>query len=108
MVGLAQGFIVVKFGRIKRQHGRIEGLDALLDRIVRDCPFVSRIVPGRMGRKRGNTPAKLTVQYATRKGQGQATGIKCIYTKAGSWQEVFVTCNDVEKAQAWIETNYPA
>ncbi len=99
---------MAKFGRIKRQHGRIEGLDELLDRIVRDCPFVARIVPGRMGRKKGKTLAKLTVQYATSKGEGKVTGLKCIYTKAGSWQEVFITCDDADKARVWIEANYPS
>jgi len=91
-----------KFGRIKRQHGRVVGLDALLDRIIEDCPHVTKIVPGRMGRKRGKTPQKFKVQYATNE---PATGLKCIYTSAGSWQEVFLVCSDVDAAQAWIEAN---
>jgi len=38
----------MKFGRIKRQHGRVGGLDEILDRIIKNCPHVSRIVPGRI------------------------------------------------------------
>lgn len=106
---------MTKFGRIKRQHGRVEGLDALLDLILRDCPNVQKIVPGRMGRKRGNTAAMLRVQYTTGSSstsaadpadQGSAppgaTGLKCIYTKAGSWQEVFLVCDDTDAARAWL------
>ena len=92
----------MKHGPIKRQHGRVEGLDTLLDRIVRDCPHVTRIVPGRMGRKRGNTRPKLRVQYETGEADGRS-GLKCIYTCAGSWQEVFLVCSDPEKAGAWLE-----
>ena len=95
-----------KFGNIKRQHGRIDGLDAILDRIVRDCPHVSRIVPGRMGRKRGKTLAGFKIQYPTTRGgdgEGAPTGLKCIYTKAGSWQEVFLICSDTAQARVWLE-----
>lgn len=96
---------MAKFGPIKRQHGRIEGLDDLLDRIIRECPHVTRIVPGRMGRKHGNTPARLKIQYATSpQGGGPATGLKCIYTKSGSWQEVFLVCDDIDAARKWLET----
>ena len=58
----------MKFGRIKRQHGRIGGLDALLDRIVRDCPYVTRIVPGRIKVRRGKTPSSFKIQYPTNAG----------------------------------------
>ncbi len=93
-----------KFGPIKRQHGRVEGLDALLERLVRECPTVSRIVPGRMGRKRGRTPPTLRVQYVTTAPDGtRPTGLKCLYTRAGSWQEVFLVCSDPDAARAWIE-----
>lgn len=92
-----------KFGPIKRQHGRVAGLDELLDRLIDECPNVTRIVPGRMGRKRGKTVAKLKVQYATNE---PATGLKCIYTNAGSWQEVFIVCDDAENVKWWIETQF--
>lgn len=96
--GGGYGGAMAKFGRIKRQHGRVEGLDAVLDRIVAECPHVSRIVPGRMGRKRGNTPGgRLRIKYST-----GDTGLKCIYTKAGSWQEVFLICDDAERTAAWL------
>ena len=48
----------MKFGRIKRQHGRVGGLDTILDRIVKNCPHVSRIVPGRI-KVRMHFPAEL-------------------------------------------------
>lgn len=94
---------MAKFGNIKRQHGRIEGLDELLDWLVASCPHVSRIIPGRMGRKHGRTLAKLKVQYATAGAGGQPCGLKCIYTRAGSWQEVFLVCDDAQAAQEWLE-----
>ena len=98
-----------KFGRVKRQHGRVQGLDAVLNTIIQQCPHVSRIIPGRMGRKKGKTKPRLKVQYATG-AQGHhtddaptgANGIKCIYTCAGSWQEVFLVCSDVEAAHRWL------
>lgn len=92
---------MAKFGNIKRQHGRVDGLDGLLDRIVRECPFVSRIVPGRLGRKRGNTQAMFKIQYPTGD-DNSPNGLKCIYTKAGSWQEVFLICTDTDEATKWL------
>ncbi len=89
----------MKFGRIKRQHGRIQGLDKILDRIVRDCPFVSRIVPGRIKVRRGNTPPSFKVQYPT------PAGLKCLYTATGVVQEVFLICTDAEKAKEWLIQN---
>jgi hypothetical protein len=93
---------MAKFGAIKRQHGRVQGLDDLLDHILAHCPGVERIIPGRMGRKSGKTPAKLKIQYPTG-GPGKPSGLKCIYTRQGSWQEVFLICSDTAKAQAWLE-----
>ena len=99
-----------KFGPIKRQHGRIDGLDTLLDRIMAECPYVTKIVPGRMGRKKGKTAASFRIQYPTTpngsgdpvKDRDNATGLKCIYSKAGSWQEVFLVCDDAWAAEAWL------
>jgi hypothetical protein len=87
----------MKFGRIKRQHGRVEGLDAILDRIVKQCPFVSRIVPGRIKVRRGNGSRKLKLQYQTK------AGLKCLYLGAGTVQEVFVICSDGPKAIQWLK-----
>ena len=98
----------MKFGNVKRQHGRESGLDEILDRIVRDCPHVTRIIPGRLGRKRGRTPGGLRVQYPTTPNgdPGQPTnGLKCIYTRQGSWQEVFLVCDDALQARRWLETH---
>jgi hypothetical protein len=86
----------MKFGRIKRQHGRVAGLDAVLDRIVADCPFVSRIVPGRIKVRHGRGAGGLKIQYHT------AAGLKCIYTATGAVQEVFIICSDADKTIAWL------
>ena len=106
--GLQSG-AMVKFGKIKRQHGRVEGLDEVLERIIRECPHVSRIVPGRMGRKRGRSPARLKLKYATDAtgnlaAEGRpAAGLKCIYTCGGSWQEVFLICENADAARCWLK-----
>jgi hypothetical protein len=86
----------MKFGRIKRQHGRVGGLDAILDRIIKQCPHVSRIVPGRIKVRRGRTPANFKIQYPTE------SGLKCLYTGTGTVQEVFLICSDEEKARHWL------
>ena len=86
----------MKFGRIKRQHGRVGGLDAILDRIIANCPYVTRIVPGRIKVRRGRTPPSFKVQYATE------SGLKCLYTGTGTVQEVFLICSDEATARAWL------
>ncbi len=86
----------MKFGRIKRQHGRVGGLDKILDTIVKDCPHVTRIVPGRIKVRRGKTPASFKIQYPT------PAGLKCLYTGTGTVQEVFLICSDQEQTQAWL------
>ena len=46
------------------------------------------------------------MQYQTTRGgdgTGPASGLKCIYTKQGSWQEIFIVCADVDAAQSWLE-----
>jgi hypothetical protein len=87
----------MKFGRIKRQHGRVSGLDAILDRIVGQCPFVSRIVPGRIKVRRGNGSRSFKLQYPT------PAGLKCLYMGTGTVQEVFLICTDGPKAIRWLE-----
>src|SRR5436190_22428755 len=86
----------MKYGRIKRQHGRVGGLDEILDRIVRECPHVTRIVPGRIKVRRGKTPPSFKVQYPT------DAGLKCLYTGTGTVQEVFLICSDGEKTVGWL------
>jgi hypothetical protein len=88
----------MKFGRIKRQHGRVGGLDAILDRIVKECPHVTRIVPGRIKVRRGKTPPSFKVQYPTE------AGLKCLYTATGTVQEVFLICSNGDKTQEWLRT----
>ena len=89
----------MKFGRIKRQHGRVGGLDQILNRIVRDCPYVSRIVPGRIKVRHGNTPPSFKIQYPTQ------AGLKCLYTGTGTVQEVFLICSDIQQARTWLIDN---
>lgn len=89
----------MKFGKIKRQHGRVGGLDDILNRIIRECPHVSRIVPGRIKVRRGKTPASFKVQYAT------DSGLKCLYTGTGTVQEVFLICSDDRAAELWLNQN---
>ncbi len=89
----------MKFGRIKRQHGRVGGLDALLNRIVAQCPHVSRIVPGRIKVRRGKTPASFKIQYPT------PAGLKCLFTATGTVQEVFLICSDADAARRWLLEN---
>ena len=86
----------MKFGRIKRQHGRVGGLDAILDRIVKQCAHVTRIVPGRIKVRRGKTPPNFKVQYPTE------SGLKCLYTGTGTVQEVFLICSDAAAAREWL------
>jgi hypothetical protein len=86
----------MKFGRIKRQHGRVGGLDQLLDQIIKRCPHVTRIVPGRITRRRGKTPPSFKIQYPT------DSGLKCLYTGTGTVQEVFLICSDEPAAREWL------
>jgi hypothetical protein len=86
----------MKFGRIKRQHGRVGGLDEILDFIVANCPHVERIVPGRIKVRRGKTPASFKVQYPTE------AGLKCLYTGTGTVQEVFLICSDAAAVGKWL------
>ncbi|MBC8107247.1 MAG: hypothetical protein H7Z14_11705 [Anaerolineae bacterium] len=86
----------MKFGRIKRQHGRVGGLDEILNFIVKNCPHVSRIVPGRIKVRRGHTPPNFKVQYPT------PAGLKCLYSGTGTVQEVFLICSDSIATKAWL------
>ncbi len=91
--------MAMKFGKVKREHGRVRGLDEVCNAIIRDCPDVSRIVPGRIKPRRGNGPATLRVQYAT------PAGLKCLYASAGgAVQEVFLVCRDETAAADWVST----
>src|SRR5688572_27943983 len=84
------------FGRIKRHHGRVGGLDALLNCIIPDCPDMTRIVPGRIKVSRGKTPPSFKVQYPTE------SGLQCLYTWTGTVQEVFLSCSDEAAARQWL------
>ena len=67
-----------------------------MDRIVRDCPHVSRIVPGRIKVRRGKTRPQFKVQYPTE------AGLKCLYTGTGTVQEVFLICSDSGATKTWL------
>lgn len=86
----------MKFGRIKRQHGRVGGLDVILDRIIKECAHVTRIVPGRIKVRRGHTPPSFKIQYPT------DSGLKCLYTGTGTVQEVFLICSETPQTVAWL------
>lgn len=86
----------MKFGKVKRQHGRVGGLDEILDRIIKQCPHVTRIVPGRIRVRRGKTPPSFKIQYPT------PAGLKCLFTGTGTVQEVFLICSDVPSATSWL------
>ncbi len=88
----------MKYGRVKREHGRVRGLDDVCDAILKLGPGVTRIVPGRINRRRGTGPAKLTVQYET------DSGIKCMWYISGTVQEVFVVTNIPADTHAWLTT----
>ncbi len=72
-------------------------MDSLLDRIVRDCPYVSRIVPGRIKVRRGHDARPFKVQYPT------DAGLKCLFSGTGTVQEVFLICNDATAAWKWLK-----
>jgi hypothetical protein len=86
----------MKFGKVKRQHGRVGGLDEILDLIIKTCPHVSRIVPGRIKVRRGKGLLGLKAQYPTE------SGLKCLYSGTGTVQEVFLICSDTSAAIAWL------
>jgi hypothetical protein len=86
----------MKFGKVKRMHGRVGGLDAILDRIINDCPHVTRIVPGRIKVRRGKTPPSFRSQYVT------PSGLKCLYNGTGTVQEVFIVSKDGNAVEAWL------
>ncbi|MEM1011822.1 MAG: DUF2103 domain-containing protein [Planctomycetota bacterium] len=88
----------MKYGRVKREHGRVRGLDDTCDAILKHGPGVTRIVPGRIKRRRGTGPAKLTVQYETE------SGIKCMWSISGTVQEVFVVTGTPHETRAWLDT----
>jgi hypothetical protein len=89
----------MKFGKVKRMHGRVGGLDKLLDRIIDRCPGVTRIVPGRIKVRRGKTPPSFKAQYVT------PSGLKCLFNGTGTVQEVFIVSDDPAKVRAWLIEN---
>jgi hypothetical protein len=91
----------MKFGKVKKQHSMLEGLEDLSKRILKDCPHVQRIVPGRISRRKGRGVAEFKVQYPT------PAGLKCIYLRSGATQEVFLICSDLSQAQEWLTTSTP-
>jgi hypothetical protein len=91
----------MKFGKIKRMHSRVGGLDAILEHVLAECPGVTRIVPGPIKVRRGKTPRRFKVQYATN------TGLKCLFNGTGTVQEVFLVTSQPDQATEWIDTHFP-
>lgn len=91
----------MKFGKVKKQHSMLEGLEDLSKRILKDCAHVQRIVPGRISRRKGRGVAEFKVQYPT------PAGLKCIYLRSGATQEVFLICSDLSQAQEWLTLSAP-
>lgn len=86
----------MKHGRLKKQHSRVQGLDEVLARILKECPEVTRIIPGRITVKRGSSERFFKIQYPT------GAGLKCLYVTPGTVQEVFLVCSDTETVQNWL------
>lgn len=87
----------MKFGKVKKQHSMLEGLEELSRQILKQCSYVQRIVPGRINRRKGRGVAEFKVQYPT------PAGLKCIYLRSGATQEVFLICSDLKLAQEWFQ-----
>lgn len=87
----------MKFGKVKKQHSMLEGLEDLSKQILKECPHVQRIVPGRISRRKGRGVAEFKIQYPT------PAGLKCIYLRSGATQEVFLICSDLSQAQEWLQ-----
>lgn len=88
----------MKFGKVKKEHSMLEGLEDLCKQILKECPQIQRIVPGRINRRKGRGVAEFKVQYPT------PAGLKCIYLRSGATQEVFLICSDLFKAQEWLQS----
>jgi hypothetical protein len=75
-------------GKIKMQHRMIQGLRQLLESIE-SWPEIRTIIPAVIRRTRGaGGELRLKVQYAT------PTGLKCIASRSGTAQEVFIVTAD--------------
>ena len=88
----------MKFGKIKKQHSMLEGLEDLCKQLLKECAHIQRIVHGRINRRKGRGEAEFKVQYPT------PAGLKCMYLKSGATQEVFQICSDEKAAQEWLKT----
>lgn len=86
----------MKFGKVKKEHSMLEGLEDLCKQILKECAHVQRIVPGRINRRKGRGVAEFKVQYPT------PAGLKCIYLRSGATQEVFLICSDLTQVQDWL------
>ena len=69
-------------GKIKKQHGMIDGLRKLLESI-QDWPEIDGIIPGRINPCKLGGKVKLRISYQT------LTGLKIIANSHGGVQEVF-------------------
>lgn len=74
-------------GKIKKQHGMINGLNKLLESIQHWDEIVS-IIPGRINRCKLGGKVKLKISYHT------PTGLKANANAHGGVQEVFFVSNN--------------
>ena len=61
------------------------------------------VEPTRRPRARRSDGVTPLGQRPERHDESLPTGLKCIYTKAGSWQEVFLSCTDPAAARQWLD-----
>lgn len=87
----------MKFGKVKKQHSMLDGLEDLCRALLKHCSQIQRIVPGRISRRKGRGEAELKVQYPT------PAGLKCIYLRSGATQEVFLICSNEQAVQEWLK-----
>lgn len=77
-------------GKIKMQHHMIQGLRGLLESIE-SWPEIRTLIPAAIKHARGAGALRLKIQYVT------PTGLKCIATRTGAAQEVFIVTPDPER-----------
>lgn len=82
----------LKFKKVKTEHTIMEEFYKILLEIEKN-PAIIRIIPGRISRQqKWSSELRFKVSYKTE------SGIKCIMSKWATAQEIFVICNDENKA----------
>ena len=85
-----------RVGGVKREHGIVEGLLPILERIAA-LPDVSAVIPGRIRVTANNCPGlKIRLQART------VSGFKLGARARSLAQEVFVVCREAESVEATL------